>query len=329
MARHIGGADVVLTVFMEGTSNPMDSLTTQIALFSNLCKARALSADGDLPQDFSPGHYKVSFAGCGVTNGVRGTLFAEGLRDQCAVILNYVDAILERGMTVRLNFVGLSRGGIGGLYLAQELSVDAEHRLGRVVLNALLFDPVPGNLISLAKYVDWLGILNANIAMDVSRCPFFGRVVVLYPYEPLPAIAFHAPLIPTFPEKCEVEHEVILGCHQGALWFHPQPDTCLSFARIRDFLLDCGSELDVSQNIARRLNVPDETLADMLDREVRRVSPSTRSTHSRGDVSIVRHKSGVFLNRSHEDLLRRLGRKPPCENSSSSPMYMLDIEKHC
>ncbi|CAE8666149.1 unnamed protein product, partial [Polarella glacialis] len=75
------GRSVTLTVFMEGTGNPMDQVATQIALFSRLCVATALAEelDGSLAKS-GAGHYKLSFAGCGVTHGLAGTLFAVGLR---------------------------------------------------------------------------------------------------------------------------------------------------------------------------------------------------------------------------------------------------------
>merc|ERR1712113_1210318 len=106
--------------------------------------------------------------------------------------------------------------------------------------------------------------MNANQAMDISNVQNLGKVLVLYPHEPLPAIAVHAPLLISFPARCELEEDVILGCHQGALWLHPRTDTCLAFARIRDSLLDCGSELDRTKNIARDLDMSNAKLVEML-----------------------------------------------------------------
>lgn len=321
---------MTFTVLMEGTSNPMNAVTTQIALFSRLCIAEPLPSDGKTEQKLSAGHYKVSFAGCGVSHGMVGTLFAVGLREQCEVICSYVDAFLAEGLSVKLNFVGLSRGGIGGLYLAQQLTDLVERRgvQGNLVANLLLFDPVPGNLVWMARFLDWGGQMNTNQAMDVSACPVLGRVVVLYPCEPLPAIAFHAPLVATFPKTCQVEADVILGCHQGALWLRPQADTCLSFARIRDFLQDCGSKLDCSKSLARELNVPDTHLAELLEEELGRASPQTRCAHAASSgMSIVRHDRGTYLNRSHEALLRRLKQQPRADAGSTCPKYMLDFAR--
>merc|ERR1711879_902108 len=106
-----------------------------------------------------------------------------------------------------------------------------------------------------------------------------GRVLVLYPYEPLPALAVHAPLLAQLPQDCEVEVDVILGCHQGALFLRARPETCLAFSRIRDFLLDCGSKLERSQAKRYGLDVPDVDLLQHLERELRRDSPSSRFAH--------------------------------------------------
>lgn len=318
--------DVTLTVFMEGTGNPMYEVTTQIALFSRLCRAAELPDDGG--QVFkTPGHYKLSFDGCGVAYGFRGLVFAHGLREQCAVVRTHVEAFLAEGLTVTLNFVGLSRGGIGGLYLAQELE-DLDK--SKVLVNMLLFDPVPGNLVWMAR-IDLLGQMNANKAMDISSVKNLGRVLVLYPYEALPALAVHAPLLPKFPEGCDLEQDVILGCHQGALFLRRAPDTCLSFARIRDFLVECGTQLDTSQAARFGLELSDNDLEEMLVKELRRNAPASRFAHSHiPGMHIMRYSDGKILNRSHEKLLARLQRQWP--DNSSQPrqaamrQYMLDVE---
>lgn len=272
----------------------------------------------------TPGDYKLSFNGCGVSHGLRGTLFAHGLREQVSLIRGYVVEFMRAGLSVTINFVGLSRGGIGGLYMAQEL---ADIPIDKVILNMLLFDPVPGNLVWMSRYADLAGVMNANQAMDVSFVPNLGRILVLYPYEPLPAIAFHAPLIAKFPPGCQLEQDVILGCHQGALWLRPRPDTCLAFARIRDFLIVCGSYVDTHKSLARELDIPPNRLADMLQMELKCNAPMTRCTHApMPGVQIVRHSAGQYLDRYHQALLQRLGvYEPPGGGRPGCPLYMLDF----
>mmetsp|Transcript_82423 Transcript_82423/g.183098 ORF Transcript_82423/g.183098 Transcript_82423/m.183098 type:complete len:312 (+) Transcript_82423:1-936(+) len=308
----------------------MDSVTTQIALFSRLCEATPLAEKRSAAEAYSNaaeetyrrGHYKLSFPGCGVSNGLQGTIFATGLKEQCGVVRQHVLAFLDKQLTVTLNFVGLSRGGIGGLYLAQELS---DLDIKQMVLNLLLFDPVPGNFIWMSTYLDLGGLMNANQTKDVSSVRNLGRVVVLYPHEPLPSIAVHAPLIAKFPEGCKLEEDVILGCHQGALWFRPQADTCLAFARIRDFLLENGSSLSRGGRSAA-LDVSRNQLAEMLASELSQNAPTTRCAHAAvHGTEIVRHPSGQFLNRYHQALLQRLGQRNEPDPQSDRPVYMLDI----
>lgn len=327
---------ILLTIFMEGTANPMEQITTQIALFSRLCGGKPLDPDTAIVPEF-PGHYKLSFDGCGVSHGIRGTIFATGLREQCLVVKAYVDGWVAAHKTVQINFVGLSRGGIGGLYLAQMLG---DMDPNQVVVNMLLFDPVPGNLIWMARYLDIAGMMNTNQCMDVSAARNLDRVVVLYPHEPLPSIAVHAPVIAKFPATCRLKEDVILGCHQGALWLRPQADSCLSFALIRDFLLEAGSELSLNLTHARQLSLPDHELVLLLRKELNVVAPTDRSAHSEsGLVSIVRHAHGCFLCRSHEAFEQRLQQEmqqqqrggpanpvlPLASGAPGSPPYMLDF----
>mmetsp|Transcript_128262 Transcript_128262/g.208940 ORF Transcript_128262/g.208940 Transcript_128262/m.208940 type:complete len:310 (+) Transcript_128262:3-932(+) len=303
----------------------MDMVTTQIALFSRYVLAQTLNEDAvELPGGPKPGEYKLSFAGCGVTNGIAGVIFAHGLKDQCLIIRRYLEAFLDAGLTVKLVFVGLSRGGIGGAYLAQELR---DFQLAQVELNMLLFDPVPGNFIWISRWLDFPSVSNTNQAMDMTFAQNLGRVLVLYPHEPLPAIAVHAPLIYKFPDNCDLEEDVILGCHQGALFLRPQADTCLSFARIRDYLKQCGATFDDSVYQAQALDVTERKLLDLLDRELRRVYPTNRQTHAwQPDTEIVRYPRGRFLNRSHQALAHRLGMAAPPDADPQTPMFMLDCD---
>lgn len=300
----------------------MDIVTTQIAMFARYVRAQELDANKMSLPSPERGDYKLSFAGCGVTNGFTGLVFAHGLRDQCELVCSYLEEFLEAGLTVKLVFVGLSRGGIGGAYLAQRLK---DFDKTKVELNLLLFDPVPGNFIYISRWLDLAGVSNTNQAMDLSFAKNLGRVIVLYPHEPLPAIAVHAPIIYKFPDDCNLEEDVILGCHQGALFLRAQADTCLSFARIRDYLKDCGATFDNSLRQAKSLDVSDKALLDALDQELRFRNPTTRSAHGEDlNATIVRYPTGRFLNRTHQALASRLGRTDAQSADASAPMYMLD-----
>lgn len=114
----------------------------------------------------------------------------------------------------------------------------------RLRINLLLFDPVPGNQI-LTTQLDPLGYTTAASGLDVrSSAGVLRRVLAIYPYEPLPAITFHAPLVPSYPPGCEVEEVVSLGCHQGAILCAPNRISCrLSYVMIRSFLLGSAVRL--------------------------------------------------------------------------------------
>lgn len=314
--------NVLLSVFMEGTSNPLRPQTTQIAMFANVCSDENLSNEmpdsDELPE--APGCYKICFEGCGVSHGTRGLVFAHGLKEQCEVVCAYVEGFVNAGLKVVVNFLGLSRGGIGGLYLAQMLD---QFPASKVTLHMCLFDPVPGNLMWMAA-VDFAKVMNTNMAMDVSYVRNFGRVLALYPHEPLPDIALHAPLLPKYPKGCNVVEDVVLGCHQGALWFNPRPDAYLSFACIRDFMTEGGTHFDTNNPDFRTLNIAPDQLAKKLESELKVMSPSERFAHAPTSVKVVRKTSGVFLNRSHQQLLQKLGKSSA---TNADPLYMLDFDR--
>jgi hypothetical protein len=86
--------------------------------------------------------FLMRFSGCGVVYGGRGIIFAHGLEEQINTVLSRLDALITRFPTVTLNAIGLSRGACACLMLAKAIANQP-----RVILNILVFDPVPGNLI--------------------------------------------------------------------------------------------------------------------------------------------------------------------------------------
>ena len=213
--------DVLLTIFFEGTANTLRPLTTQIGMFAEACGATDLTnpaspppsrvdEGGSTADTATLPCFKMQYDGCGVTNGLSGTLFAEGLREQCAEISKRIAQLSAVWRRVRVNALGLSRGGIACIFLAQALAeVECADQLD---LTMLLYDPVPGDLV-------WTGFPFTGIrAKDLRHCSSLRSVLAIYPHEPLPDMTFHAPVLPAYPAECKVEEDVTLGCHQGALF---------------------------------------------------------------------------------------------------------------
>lgn len=293
-------ASCTLSVFWEGTANSLNPPTTQIGLFAAGTRGTDITSQGPLPARLETRHFKMCFDGCGVTHGVLGLLFAAGLRDEAEWVKERIDELREAYGAVACNVVGLSRGGIAAVFLAQALAdVDVE-------LNMLLFDPVPGD--QTFSGFPFTGVF----AKDLTRCACLKRVLALYPHEPLPDITFHAPLLCSYPKTAIVEEDVTLGCHQGALFAtrpsnHPvHRASNLAFRRIVNFLSSVGTPLSLDAFFGYQ-PTDDDCLA-ICRNALKTRAPTRRTLHdalSRGRV-IVRKPAGRFLNKYHEALVRVL-----------------------
>mmetsp|Transcript_1827 Transcript_1827/g.2748 ORF Transcript_1827/g.2748 Transcript_1827/m.2748 type:complete len:373 (-) Transcript_1827:377-1495(-) len=332
--------DVILTVFMEGTANRIDRSLTQVSVFSeaSIYKSTRLPSERNKVDlaltSKGPGQYTLRFHGCGFSHGMSGTLFANGLKEQCSVIHDYVEEFINvksknrTGYKVTINFVGQSRGAIGGLYLAKRLK---NYHVDDLVLNLFLVDPVPGNFVWISRYLDVLRVSNTNQVMDISKVRNLGRVVLLYPHEPLPDIAVHAPLLVVCPDNCELERDVVLGCHQGAIFLSKSTATRMSFYRIKEFLHRCGSYLDFGCiDYCNHLDISAEKLLQSLRRELEKKKASTtRTCHSHPPgAMIIRRETAVFVNRFHERLEGELetGRGLHIRDGNSGyERYLLDF----
>lgn len=189
----------------------------------------------------------------------------------------------------------------------------------RLHVSLCLYDPVPGNLIRTVQYLDWLGVSTASSVLDVSDCPVH-ECLAIYPYEPLPDLAFHAPILPQYPASCRLDEDATLGCHQGALYEpaamsarHPLHAACtLSQHRVSAFLERCGvrfaSEAPSAATLAQACLAICESALGMRE-------ASTRSAHAAsrrgarctgtvyGEGAVVRREYGRLLNRHHRLLL--------------------------
>ena len=246
-----------LFVCFEGTANTLRPITTQVGVFFEACVAVDLT-DPSVAADAKATAHKIDFDGCGVTHGLAGTIWAYGLATHCDAVCARVEELLAHG-PLRVVCLGLSRGGIGALMLAKRFAQRFRADPPGIELHLCLFDPVPGNLVSTVRHLDVFRTTTAASCDDVSECACLRRVLALYPHEPLPDFAFHAPILPRYPKACDVEEDATLGCHQAAL-YPPRagaPDAaCLcSFVRIHDFLRDAGVAFRVPP-----LVVPDPSL---------------------------------------------------------------------
>lgn len=301
----------------------------------------ALAVEGEV-------HLKMRFDGCGVARGMLGVVFASGLSEQCDEVVALVHRLInDYNRNVTINVLGLSRGGVAGCMLAKKLDKEAKkHRWihyeepvssmpslfasaspssaaqkdedddaivnrpqPRLVCHLLLFDPVPGNFVTTGR-LDFFGLSSAWANMNLTSVNVVRRALLLYPYEPLPALAVHAPMIPIFPPGIAT-YDVILGCHQGAVWNHggrQTNDTLLSAALIRNFFISFGTRLETTA-LDRSFHTCDSHLLNLLEGEVQRTPASTRSTHSYGSMTILaRPQHGEHLNKAHY-ILSSLGDK--------------------
>ena len=332
---------VVLSVYFEGTANTLKPITTQIGVFFELTNG----VDVTLPSTTlpaAPTALKMGFDGCGVVAGLAGIIWAVGLRSQCTTVATRVRTLLKAWPNAPLviNVLGLSRGGIAALMLAQELEKLEAAQKARFRLNLCLYDPVPGNLVWTAQFLDPLGATTANGVIDVSTCACLRRALAIYPHEPLADLAFHAPLLPLFPPWCDVEEDATLGCHQGAFYspmtmMHYKPalvGACiLSFLRVHSYMVRCGTSLrPVPPSVLGDLNcLADDEGATagaprrrvgtdlrrhsleaeaigIMEQALKVARPTRRVAHQRATPgNIVRQPAGRFLNRHHLELVAR------------------------
>ena len=299
-----------------------------------------------------------------------GTIFATGLHTQCKEVESHIQKMLSltpsslfsafsssikssetkseshSKIVVNLNVVGLSRGGIAAIQLAQMLHYITPDRLH---LQLLLFDPVPGNLIGSSRYLDIFGMNTANSSLDMRKCYNLCDVLALYPYEPLPDLAFHAPVLPQYPPQCTVVEDATLGCHQGALFCSCRSlESRLSYFRIHEWLEKHGTKLyqyqgnttpDATTRTAgtlaamtqgNKLGMTPQQCKDLMDEIMlppnREIAPIVRYTHSLPPGAVItlhgmspsdtvqqdgnlNSPSGCvmhFLNKHHQELSERL-----------------------
>ena len=338
----------LLIVFFEGTANALDPVTTQIGLFANACQAKYVNPNS---AKYIPvrGPLKMAFDGCGVTHGLTGTLFAAGLDGQCDSVVEVVHQMQNQQQrqrqlqqptssnyaTVRIIALGLSRGAVACQKLALKLS-GIEH----ISVSLLLFDPVPGNAV-LTGFP-----FTAAWSQNLQECTSLEQVLAIYPYQPLPAVAMHAPCLIQYPPHCRVEEDVSLGCHQGALYMptlfpKDQYDLAsnLNFRRIRDWLGRQGVELHFPQDVYQP-TVQECIKWYRLALLTTRSKPSEpRITHDntgRNRTIVRKHASenATWMNRHHEQLAAALGKDntasldtPVASSPVITPKYQLDFQE--
>jgi len=193
----------------------------------------------------------------------------------------------------------LSRGGMAVLILIKKL---AKFTSNCVVMNTLVYDPVPGNLIT-SYNCDFLHNTLSAQCMDMSASKNLATVLGIYPHEPLPDIAFHAPILPKYPATTQVENIVTLGCHQGAL-YSPNDTlaSALSYAMISDFFVKVGTPIDHPRS---PFSIDKSKLLQKCDSYALKNKDSVRYTHSHKYTLIVssaKIPDVQFLNSYHKKL---------------------------
>jgi len=286
----------LLSVFWEGTAHELG--TTQVGRFAFACDVLDITkTETQLPSEVTAA--KMMFDGCGVTNGCMGVLLMSGLREEAAAVTARVEELIARGHQVKCNVLGQSRGGIACIFLAQAIAQIKQPE--SCELSMFLFDPVPGP--------KWDPV-NSVWAKDVSSCSSLKNVLAVYPYEDL---VLHTPVFCDYPPQCNVEEDVTLGCHVGALMVPSEGRTAsnLTFRRILDFMTEHGTSFSKLDQQFR--HQPTEMDCLRYSRNAFLAQGSVRDAASRWTIDgtgknrlIVRQQQGRYLNKYHKYLEQKM-----------------------
>lgn len=281
--RNLGNNKVVLSVYFNGTDARKDD-QWNLAGFM----AAATQVDGE--------HQMMTFNGCGVDFGLRGMLFGTGTDIQAKQVADRVITLLKEDKRVIVNAYGLSRGAVSCLLLAKMLG---HFDQDLVEVNLALMDPVPGNLVTSSK-IDFTHRTLARQSMDVSKSRNLKNVLAIYPHEPLPSYAFHAPIFPTYPSSCQVTEEVIPGCHAGAQFMsHDLHEiSTITQGLVVNFMSEHGTKLN------KKLMVPDSEMKSAFDYylENNRSVNYSRPCHAKYRTRVVTKAQGTYFSPLHSVL---------------------------
>lgn len=257
--------NLLLTVFFDGTDGLIDNKDSLTSLLFNKTLA-------DDKQSF-----KLGFNGCGALNQPSrsydfGGLFTYGLATQVNIVASKARELLDSADEVNLtvNTYGFSRGGAATFLLANTLKSLTLSTKQQLTINIAALEPVPGNLPSLVK-LDIVNHCLANQVGDISNCPV-KNMLVLYTNKLLPSYNYlskvvadaHAPILPSYPTDCQVEIDVMQGCHKTAQFLliavdaikFQSANALLTFFRIKQFFEQHGTQFDFS-NLKFKLHSKD------------------------------------------------------------------------
>lgn len=322
--------EITLTVIFEGTIFSIEEPNSHLhhVLYEDCDGVRIFSAE-ELNVYPDATHFKMGFNGCGVDYGIPGLLFGSGLETQYNQVAQVIKELIKAGHKVRLNSIGLSRGGVASLLLAKHLGdIDQFH----LETNLLLLDPVPGNL-SITSLLDYFNFTLANQAMDLSQSRNLKYVEALYPYLEVGDDSgdvvdqllahLHIPIRPTYPPQCEVREEVILGAHLNAfqdlstveeqkravhgieiipIIRQLSKEIINTFLRKVNALSKHGEEDDTPIIISRFIEEKDKWTY-WLQSIITDIIPKDRSLHSQDNSRLSASNQGLFLNKTHRELL--------------------------
>lgn len=239
---------------------------------------------------------KKGFDGCGVLYPFRGGIFGSGLDEQCDEAIQLISKEIAEGHEITLNLYGHSRGAVGALMLAQQLS-DVDPSL--LSINLAMLDPVPGNM-TITPNLDPFNISLANKTMDLTACQPLKKVLALYPHQ---SLFFHAPLFVSYPEHIELEEEVIAGCHaQAENLIHSASH--IASLRIEEFLAKNGTQWEASAFYLKNNNSElNARYKQFYERDLNKIKKSeTRDTHSAKGVYINTKTGAQYFNEHHKRL---------------------------
>ncbi|MCW8407815.1 hypothetical protein OQJ13_02385 [Legionella sp. PATHC035] len=329
--------EITLTAIFEGTIYEIEKPHTHLhRVLMQDCRGERICSAKEVNQDKDATHYKMGFNGCGIDYGYKGVLFGVGLEEQSDQVVEVVKKLIQDGYKVKLNCIGLSRGGIAAILATLKLSqIDRFH----LETNLLLLDPVPGNLFYTA-FLDFFNYSLANRAVDLSRSKNLNYVETLYPYlevgddtgefvDQLLA-KFHIPIRPTYPKHCEVREEVILGAHLRAFQDLKKDNDAkhliygvdvipvirkLSRAIMYQFLGRVGSLANLGENVEQSEIINEfererikwtQTLTNII----KNIIPKSRNLHSQDGSKITVSNTAKYLNKTHRELVDTTSHDP-------------------